>query len=127
MTSPSRLSTDFLALRLFCFNIRQHGRQILYFKLHVDGRKFHYQRPHAAARPQVVHRCIKTTKIFSVRSGPDPPIFKKLPSDPVLIRPKLASVLIQSEPVLIRAHLWYMACADHRNTVAARWLLHAAR
>jgi len=41
VTSPSRLlrtvSTDFLALRLFCFNIRQHGRQILYFTLHVDG------------------------------------------------------------------------------------------
>ena len=31
--------------------IRQHGRQILYFKLHVDGRKFHYR------RPQVVRRC----------------------------------------------------------------------
>jgi len=34
-TSPSRLlgivSTDFLALRLFCFNIRQHGGQMLYF------------------------------------------------------------------------------------------------
>jgi len=27
-------------------------------------------------------------------------------SDPVLIRPKLASVLIQSDPALIRAHLW---------------------
>jgi len=55
--SPPRLlrivSTDFLALRLFCFNIRQHGCQILYFKLHVDGRKFHYQ------RPQAVHRCAK--------------------------------------------------------------------
>jgi len=41
--SPSRLlrivSTDFLALRLFCFNICQHGCQILNFKLHVDGRK----------------------------------------------------------------------------------------
>jgi len=31
--------TDFLALRLFCFNIYQHGRQILCFKLHVDGRR----------------------------------------------------------------------------------------
>jgi len=54
-TSPSRLlrivSTDFLVLRLFSFNIRQHGRQILYFKLHVDGRKFRYR------RPQVVDRC----------------------------------------------------------------------
>ena len=54
VTSPSKLlrfvSTDFVALRLFSFNIRQHDRQILYFKLHVDGRKFHYQ------RPQVVHR-----------------------------------------------------------------------
>jgi len=29
------MSTDFLALRLFCFNVRQHGHQILYFKLHV--------------------------------------------------------------------------------------------
>jgi len=35
---------------LFCFNIRQYGRQILYFKLHVDGRKFHYQRPHVVYR-----------------------------------------------------------------------------
>jgi len=53
-TSPSRLlrivSIDFLALSLFCFNIHQHGPKILYFKLHVDGRKFHYR------RPQVVHR-----------------------------------------------------------------------
>ena len=55
MSNISRLlhivSTDFLALGLFCFNIRQHGREILYFKLYVDGRKFHYR------RPQVVHRC----------------------------------------------------------------------
>jgi len=42
--------TDFLALRLFCFNIRQHGGQVLYFNLHVDGCKFLYR------RPQVVHR-----------------------------------------------------------------------
>ena len=52
VTSPSRLlrivSTDFLALSLFCFNIRQHGLQTLYFKLHVDGRKFHYRRPNMA-------------------------------------------------------------------------------
>jgi len=33
------------------------GRQILYFKLHVDGRKLHYRSPHAAVRPQVAHRC----------------------------------------------------------------------
>jgi len=32
-------------------------------------------------------------------------ISKNFLSDPVLIRPKLASVLIQSDPVLIRAHL----------------------
>jgi len=31
---------------------------------------------------------------------------KTLPSDPVLILPKLASVLIQSDSDLIRAHLW---------------------
>ena len=49
------MSTDFLALHLFCFNIRQHGHQMLYFKLHVDGRKFHYR------RPQVVHRRIRVT------------------------------------------------------------------
>ena len=35
------VSTYFLALRLFCFNIRQHGCQIFYFKLHVDGCKLH--------------------------------------------------------------------------------------
>jgi len=61
-TSPSRLlsivSTDIFALRLFCFNICQHGRQILYIKLHVDGWKYHYR------RPQVVHRC-STCLIFS--------------------------------------------------------------
>ena len=50
------MSTDFLALPLICFNIRQHGREILYFELHVDGRKFHYRRPLAAVPPQVVHR-----------------------------------------------------------------------
>jgi len=33
-----------LALRSFCFNLRQHGRQILYFKLDVDDRKLHYRR-----------------------------------------------------------------------------------
>jgi len=37
------VSTDFLALHLFCFNIRQHGRQILYFKLDVDGRCFYLE------------------------------------------------------------------------------------
>jgi len=52
---------------------------------------------------------ITTTKIFSVRSSPDPPIFKKLQSHPVLIRPKLASVLIQSDPMLIFVHLCSVA------------------
>jgi len=33
---------------------------------------------------------------------------KKLQSDPDLIRPKLASVLIQSDTILIRAHLIYV-------------------
>jgi len=60
MSNISRLlrivSTDFLALSLFCFNIHQHGRQILYFNIHVDGRKFHYRRPYAAVQPQVVRR-----------------------------------------------------------------------
>jgi len=40
VTSPSRLlrivSIDFLDVLLFCFIIRQHRRQISYFKLHVD-------------------------------------------------------------------------------------------
>ena len=44
---------------------------------------------------------IKTTKIFSVWSSPAPPILKKLQSDPVLFRPKLASFLIQSRSVII--------------------------
>jgi len=43
--------TDFVALHLFSFNMHQHSRQIFTFKLHVDGRKFHYRRPHAAVRP----------------------------------------------------------------------------
>jgi len=41
----------------FCFNIHQHGHQILYFNLHVYGCNFHYWRPLAAIQPQVVHRC----------------------------------------------------------------------
>ena len=70
MLSPPRLlrivSTYFLALRWFCFNIRQHGRQILYLKFHVDGCKFHYQRPpHAAVLSQVVHRCFEARSRFS--------------------------------------------------------------
>jgi len=35
--------------------MRQHSRQILYFKLHVNSHKFDYRRPHAAVWPQVVH------------------------------------------------------------------------
>ena len=35
-------------------------------------------------------------------------ISNKLQSDPVLVQPKLASVLIQSVPVLICAHLWQL-------------------
>jgi len=61
------VSTDFLALRLFCFNIRQHGRQILYFKLYVDGRKFHYQ------RPQVVHSCVKSCRLHNWYNCPSKP------------------------------------------------------
>jgi len=45
------VSSDFLALSLFCFNIRRHGRQILYFKFYVDDRTFDYR------SQQVVHRC----------------------------------------------------------------------
>jgi len=45
------VSSDFLALSLFYFKMRRHGRQILYFKFYVDDRKFHYR------RQQVVHRC----------------------------------------------------------------------
>jgi len=67
------MSTNFLALRLFCFNMSQHGRQILYFKLHVAGRKFHYRRPHAATRPQVVHRCAKSYRLHNWYNGPSKP------------------------------------------------------
>jgi len=38
------VSTDFLALHLFCFKMCQHGCQILHFKLHVDSCKFHYRK-----------------------------------------------------------------------------------
>jgi len=45
------VSTDFLALCLFCFNIRQHYRQTLYFKYMwtaanfiIEGRVRHYGR-----------------------------------------------------------------------------------
>jgi len=72
-TSPSGLLhivwTDFLTLRLFCFNIRQHGRQILYFKLHVNGRKFHYRKLHAAVRPKVVHRWTKQTAFLTKQTA----------------------------------------------------------
>jgi len=48
MLNISRLlrivSTDSLALHLFCFNVRQHHCQILYFKLQVDSCKLHYRR-----------------------------------------------------------------------------------
>jgi len=61
-TSPSRLlrivSTDFLAFRLFCFNICQHGCQILYFKLHVVGWNFNYIK--GRIWPQVVHHCFRS-------------------------------------------------------------------
>jgi len=53
VTSPSRLlcivSIYFLAL--FFFNICQHGCQILYFELRVDGRKFNYRRTAAVCAP----------------------------------------------------------------------------
>jgi len=65
--------TDFLALCLFCFNIRQHDHQIFYFKLHVDGCKFHYQRPHAAVRPQVLHRCAKSYRLHNWYNCPSKP------------------------------------------------------
>jgi len=40
---------------------------------------------------------------------------KKLKSDPFLIRPKLALVLIQSYPVLIRAHLCRVVVRDEQT------------
>ena len=54
----------FSCLGFVFFNKRQHGRQISYFKLHVDGRKFLYRRPHAAVRPQVVHRWYRGWKHY---------------------------------------------------------------
>jgi len=50
---------------------------------------------------------IETTKIFSARSSSDPPIFKEIAILSSPNRPKLTSVLLQSDPVLIRAHLWW--------------------
>ena len=63
----------FSCLAFFCFNIRQHGRQILYCKLHVDGRKFHYPRPHAAVRPQVMLRCPKSYRLHNWYNRPSKP------------------------------------------------------
>jgi len=47
-----------------------------------------------------------TTKIFDILRIITLKQQKFSQSDPVLFRPKLASVLIHSDPVLIRAHLW---------------------
>ena len=49
---------------------------------------------------------MKRTKIFSVRSSPDPPIFKKIvvPSSP-----DPSKIGFSADPVLIRAHLWCQA------------------
>ena len=74
LTKLRILSTDFLALRLFCFNIRQRGRQTYtparsYFKLHVDGRKFHNRRPHTVGRPQVVYRCYKESRYKTLKTS----------------------------------------------------------
>jgi len=66
VASPFRLlrvlSIDFLALRLFCFNIRQRGRRILHFKLHMDGRKLHYRRPHTAVSCAPLHTYVPKFK-----------------------------------------------------------------
>ena len=45
-------------------------------------------------------------QIFSVRSSLDPSIVKIIVVQSSPVRPKLASVRMQSDPVLIRAHLW---------------------
>jgi len=47
---------------------------------------------------------IKTTKIFLVRSSPDPPILKKIA---VRSSPDPAKIGFSPDPVLIRAHLWH--------------------
>jgi len=86
------MSTDFLALRLFCFNIRQHGCQISYFKLHVDGCKLHYR------RPQVLHRCTNV------------PNFKTF-----YLYPNLDEV-VSTGPILIWA---VVICSNIYNTVYA--------
>jgi len=49
---------------------------------------------------------IETTKIFSVRSSPDPSIIKKIAVRSSPVQPKLDSVLAHSDPVLICAHLY---------------------
>ena len=45
---------------------------------------------------------IKTTKIFLVRSSPDPPILKKIA---VRSSPDPAKIGFSPDPVLLRAHL----------------------
>jgi len=50
---------------------------------------------------------IETTKIFSVRSNPDPPILKR---NVVRSIPDPAKIGFSPDPVLIRAHLWLAPC-----------------
>jgi len=57
---------------------------------------------------------VRKTINFLSPIQPAPPIFKKLQSDPLLIWPKLASVLAQSNPFPIHAHLWG-ADADYQQ------------
>jgi len=58
---------------------------------------------------RIISNHIKTTKVSQSDPVLNRQFSKKLQSNPALIRPKLASVLIQSDTVLIRAHLWAKA------------------
>ena len=54
LTKLRIMSTDFLALRLFCFNIRKHGRQISILNYMWTAVNFIIEG--RIVRPQVVHR-----------------------------------------------------------------------
>jgi len=58
----------------------------------------------------VVRIITSKQQIFSVRSSPDPPIFKKIA---VRSSPDPAEVGFSPDPVLIRAHLWHTSLAKN--------------
>ena len=62
-----------LAFVLLQYTPARRPNVIFYSRLHVDGDKFHYRRPNAAVRPQVVHRCAKSYRLHNWYNCPSKP------------------------------------------------------